>query len=198
MLGFIKDISENFRRYDKITKMSHILRRYFVMNAFDGALTIFGVLIGGFLAGIKEPALIVKVGLATSVAVAISGFTGAFFTEAAERRHELKQIEAAVHRKLDQTDLQKAYQFASVITALVDGLSPFLAVLFILLPFILLPIGLTVHDMYYYSFGLAIIFFFILGAFLGKISKENMITTGLKLVLAGIVCLTIIWFIEKY
>ncbi|MBS3068419.1 hypothetical protein J4450_06950 [Candidatus Micrarchaeota archaeon] len=196
MLTFVMKYVERIVRYDKITSMSEILRRYFVMNAFDGALTTFGVLIGAFVGGIKDPSLVIKVGLATSVAVGVSGFTGAFFTESAERKRELKQIEVAVHRKLDKTELHRAYSFASFATALVDGLSPFTASLFILSPFLFSFGGLTIESLYYYSFGFAIISFFLLGAFLGKVSKENIILTGLKLVLAGVVCMGIIMLIE--
>lgn len=187
---------ERITKYDRITKMSKMIRRYFVMNAFDGALTIFGVLIGGFVAKITDPTLIIKLGLATSIAVGISGFTGTFFTESAERKLEMKQIEAAVYRKLDKTEIHRAYTFASISTALVDGLSPFTASLFILFPFIFAPAGIAIENIYFMSFALAIIFFFLLGLFLGKISKENMLLTALKLVVAGIICMVAIILLD--
>lgn len=162
------------------------------MNAFDGALTVFGVLIGSYLANINDPTLIVKLGLAAAVAVGVSGFSGAFFTEVAERKRELREIEHAMHRKLDKTHLQKAYSFASWVTAVVDGLSPFLAAIFILLPFFFHSLFATVQAAYYLSFALSTVSFFSLGVFLGKVSKESLILTGLKMVLAGIVCMIII------
>lgn len=176
--------------------MSAILRRYFVMNAFDGALTIFGVLMGSYLAGIVDPFLVIKLGLATAVAVGISGFTGAFFTETAERKRELKETERAIHRTLEKTSLQKAYQFASFTTALVDGISPFVTSIFILLPFFLYSLVSSIQQAYFLSFGLSIVSFFLLGAFLGKVSRENILLTGLQLVLAGLVCMAIILMLE--
>ena len=91
---------------------------------------------------------------------------------------------------------KKAYDFASIVTAIVDGLSPFVASLFILAPFIFLEDSIATESVYYSSFSLAIMFFFLLGIFLGKVSKENIFATGFKLVLAGIACMIIILLIE--
>lgn len=192
MLSILKKHKSKFSYYDSITGMSKIIRRYFVMNAFDGALTIFGVLIGTYIAKTTDPSFVIKIGLATSIAVGISGIWGSFFTEMAERKRELREIERAVHRKLDKSELKEAYDFASALTAFVDGASPFLAVLFVLIPFFLSPALMDIQTAYYAAFGLSIVVFFLLGAFLGKISHESMWKTGLKLVGAGIVALIII------
>lgn len=192
MISFIKKHRRKLSYYDEITGMSKILRRYFVLNAFDGALTIFGVLIGAYIAKTTDPSFIIKVGLATTIAIGVSGVWGSFFTEMAERKRELREIEKAVHRKLDNTEIKEAYDFASVITAIVDGGSPFIAALFVLTPFFLSPIILDIQTAYYSSFGLAMIVFFLLGAFLGKLSDESVWITGLKLVGAGIVALILI------
>ena len=172
--------------------MSKILRRYFVLNSFDGALTIFGVLIGTYVLDTTDPITVIKLGLATTIAVGVSGIWGSFFTEMAERKRELREIEKAVHRKLDNSEIKEAYDFASVVTALVDGASPFFAALFVLAPFFLVPLVLDIQTAYYASFALSMIVFFLLGAFLGKLSDESMWKTGLKLVGAGIVALIVI------
>lgn len=195
MLGILRKHVERFHYYDRITKMSSILRRYFVMNAFDGALTIFGVLIGAYFANLHDTSSIVKLGLATAIAVGVSGFTGTFFTERAERKKELRKLEAVIQRKLDKTEIHRAYHYASIITAIVDGTSPLIASLIILSPFLISFVNVPIQMLYYTSFGLAIISFFLLGAFLGKISHENILLTGLKLVIAGLLCLTVIFFI---
>lgn len=192
MLAIFSKHRKKISYYDEITGMSKIIRRYFVMNAFDGALTIFGVLIGTYIAEHIYPLIVIKVGLATSIAVGISGLWGSFFTEMAERKRELHEIELAVHRKLDKSELKEAYDFASAITAIVDGGSPFLAALFILMPFFFCPVVIDIHNAYLAAFSLSLVVFFLLGAFLGKISHESMWKTGLKLVGAGIVALIVI------
>ena len=193
MLGFFRKHAEKLRYYDAVTGMSKILRRYFVMNSFDGALTIFGFLLGSFVANVTDPALILKIGLSTSIAIGFSGLTGALMTERAERMSELRSMEKALHRRLDNTDYKRAYDFASVITGIVDGLSPILAAFILLSPFLVFPLP----EAYYYSFGLALAIFFSLGMFLGRISREHIILTGARFLLAGLLCMAVILFLER-
>lgn len=47
----IKKTLKRWKRYHKISDAGSITRRYFVMNAFDGALTMLGVIIGAYAAG---------------------------------------------------------------------------------------------------------------------------------------------------
>ncbi|MFH1393687.1 MAG: hypothetical protein ABII71_05275 [Candidatus Micrarchaeota archaeon] len=196
MLGtFIQKQREKFKYYDSITGMSEILRRYFVMNAFDGALTILGVLLGSFIADIDNPVFVLKIGIATSIAVGISGLTGAMFAERAERKREIRAMEDALHRKLDNTEMKAAYDTASTLIALVDGISPLLASMFILLPFFFFSVA-DVHLAYQVSMCLALVVFFLLGMFLGRISKESLFFTGIKLVMAGLVCMLFIFLLE--
>lgn len=188
-LSPIKRQIKNIRKYLKISGGSGLIRRYFVMNAFDGALTIFGVILGSFVAGISDFSLVASIGIATSIAVGISGVWGAFLTETAERKRELKSLEKSLHRKLKGTDIEKAFTATTYMTAAVDGLSPFLAALVILAPFIIAPVELSVNDVYWLSFILAAVVFMLLGAYLGKISKENIFLSAIKLILAGAICM---------
>jgi len=68
---FIKKTFKRWKQYSKISGVSSITRRYFVMNAFDGALTMLGVVIGAYIAG--------------SIAMGASGMSGAYMAEKAER-----------------------------------------------------------------------------------------------------------------
>ena len=82
------DAVSYLREYDKLANIGEIARRYFAMNAFDGVLTIIGVLMGNFMAGVQEPRIVVSTGLATCVAMGVSGLWGAYLTEAAERKRD--------------------------------------------------------------------------------------------------------------
>lgn len=188
MICFYKKTKERLRLYDSITGMSEILRRYFVMNSFDGTLTIFGMLIGSYVSGVEDAELIIFIGLSTSIAMGVSGLTGALFAEHAERRIELKSMERALHRKLDNTGYKRAYDYASIATGVVNGASPMLASLMLLSPFFILETGIA----YIISFAIAIMLFFGLGIFLGEISRQSLFLTGLKLVAAGLLCMAII------
>lgn len=195
LVTFLKKQRERFRYYDAITGMSEIVRRTFVNNGFDGALTMLGVLLGSFIADINDPLIVLKLGLATAIAVGISGLAGALFAESAERKKQLKEMEKALHHSLDKTSYKKAHDFAIIFTALVDGLSPFLTSLLILLPFFLLSAS-EIEFAYQLSIAISMITFFLIGAFLGKVSGDSIIITGAKLVLAGIICLLLIFLLE--
>src|SRR3990172_2312202 len=41
------------REYSEITNLGPIARRYFVIGAFDGALTILGIIVGAYAAGVS-------------------------------------------------------------------------------------------------------------------------------------------------
>jgi predicted membrane protein (TIGR00267 family) len=195
LVTFLKKHRERFKYYDAITGMSEIVRRTFVNNGFDGALTMLGVLLGSYIASITEPITVVKLGLATAIAVGMSGLTGALFAERAERRRQLKKMEKALHRSLDETTYKEAHDFAIVFTALVDGLSPFLTSLVILLPFLLVSAA-DIELAYYSSMATALVVFFFIGLFLGKVSGDSMLMTGAKLVFAGLICMFLIILLE--
>ncbi len=192
MLGIFRKHAERLRYYDTVTGMSKITRRYFVMNSFDGFLTLFGLLLGSFASGVEDPWLIIHIGIGTAIAIAFSGLTGAFMTERAERVREIRVMERALHRRLDDTDYKKAYEFATLITGIVNGASPLAAASILLSPFFFLPLP----EAYYASFAMALSVFFLLGTYVGSISRESLFVSGIRFLGAGILCMIVILVVE--
>jgi len=183
------------REYDKLANISEIARRYFAMNAFDGVLTIIGVLMGNLVAGVNDASIVLSTGLATSVAMGVSGLWGAYLTESAERKRDLDELNRVTLSDLTNTRIGRASRAAILIVAVVDGLSPFMAALIVLTPFI---VARNYDDLtwaYYTSLGIALLTLFTLGLFLGKISHGKMIVYGFKTVLAGLVSIAISYFL---
>ena len=187
---------EKWREYTQIADVGEIARRYFAMNAFDGVLTIIGVLMGHFVSGEQDAKVIVVVGMSTSLAMGISGLWGSYLTESAERRHGIEELERQTLVDLHDTKIGKASRMAAVAVALVDGLSPFLASALVLIPFFLGSLFALINWAYYASFALALLTLFGLGLFLGRISKENLVLSGGKTVIAGVVCMVVSYFLE--
>lgn len=188
----ILDALTYLREYDKLANISEIARRYFAMNAFDGVLTIIGVLMGNLVAGVSDPRIVISTGLTTSVAMGISGLWGAYLTESAERQRDIAELNRYTLSDLTNTRIGKASRAAVIIVAVVDGLSPFLAALIVLVPFFFA--GLVGDDIiwaYYTSLGVALLTLFSLGVFLGNISKNNILIYGFKTVLAGLASIAI-------
>ncbi len=191
------EVLQRLREYDNLAKISEIGRRYFAMNAFDGVLTIIGVLMGNLTAGVEEPQIVVSTGLATCTAMGISGLWGAYLTEAAERKRDLDELSRYTLTDLNNTRIGKASRVAVVTVAAIDGLAPFLAALFVLIPFLAAGLFPVITWVYYTSLGMALLALFSLGLFLGHISRGNLILYGVRTVVAGLVSILISFLLGK-
>ena len=188
---------ERLKQYHEVAEIGEIARRYFAMNSFDGILTILGVLMGNYLARVRDPTVVIVTGMATSVSMGVSGLWGAYLTESAERQKSLDDLEEQTLTDLSQTRIGRASRAAVVIVALVDGLAPLLASLFVLSPFFLTdPLG-DIQYSYYLALAIALLSLFGLGAFLGRISRQNVLLAGLKMIVAGVVALVLSYLIEN-
>jgi len=193
-----KQLQEWLRKvkvYLDVTRARGIARRYFVMNGFDGSMTMFGIVIGSWVAQVSEAGVIVAAGVGVCLAMGVSGFFGAFMAERAERRGHLRTLEAAPAQP-DPIHYE-ASQFISIYVALIDGISPTLTAIVSLAPFILtrmrlLPIG----DAYLISLILTLASLFSLGFYLGKIAKEKVWLHGAQMVAVGIITAIIIFLLE--
>ena len=185
------DYIVNFQSYNQLVGIDEIARRYFAMNAFDGVLTTIGVLVGNYLAGVRDVTVPIRIGVATSIAMGISGLWGAYLTEAAERQRELDELEKICLINQNNTRIGRASRLAVVIVAIVDGLAPFLSALVVLTPLFFDPlIGNTLI-----SYALAVITalfaLFGLGIFLGHVSNRNLAGYGFRTLLAGLIAIAI-------
>ncbi|MGV8025332.1 MAG: VIT1/CCC1 transporter family protein [Anaerolineaceae bacterium] len=187
----LKRMLERISEYNEIAEIGEIARRYFAMNAFDGVLTIIGVLMGHYAAGVDNPMIVVTTGLTTSVAIGISGLWGSFLTESAERKRGIDEISRSTLTDQNGSKIGKASRFAAVAVAIIDGVSPFVASIVVLIPFFFANLFANIHYVYYVSIGFALLVLFGLGMFLGKISKQNLIIMGLKTLAAGLVSILI-------
>ncbi len=175
------------KKYIRISKSDEIVRRYFAMNSFDGTLTTLGIVIGSYVSGVHEQRVVIMTGLGAAVAMGVSGFWGAYETEKAERRRSLRALERATLSSLQDTAIERAADFATVLVSLVDGISPFLAALLVMSPFFLDGI-LTEQHMYIAGIAISFLSLGLLGAYLGKLSKTSILAGSLKMVVAGILC----------
>lgn len=180
--------------YNKIAKISEIARRYFVMNSFDGILTILGILIGTYIAKVQDYRIIISTGLAVSIAMAVSGISGTYLTEEAERTKKLKDLGRQTLTNMKYTSIGKAERAATLIVSFIDGLAPFLSAMIILTPFFLINL-INLQFAYYISISISFLLLIILGGFLGHISREGVFKNAMKMVLAGLVSVTLIFIL---
>jgi len=188
-----KETLNKWKRYHKISDVGKITRRYFVMNAFDGALTMLGVVIGAYISGlIENPIPIISAGIAGSIAMGVSGVSGAYMTEKAERTKKLKELEKAMLTDLSNGLYDKSHRFAAVFAAVVDGVSPALAAMIVISPFFVANFGFVSAETAFFScIVITMAVLTLLGVYLAKISDESMIRYGVMMLLVGIVTIFI-------
>ncbi len=175
------------REYDEIAGIWDIGRRVFAKNGFDGILTIIGIIMGSYFAKVSEPRIVITTGIGACIAMGVSGIWGTYFTERAERRKKILELERMTLKEMKSTKIQKAQDFAVIIISLIDGLSPFVASLIVLIPFFMLRSQLQLA--YTVSLAIAFLLLALLGAFLGKVSEESIWKNSLNMVVAGVICI---------
>src|SRR5207247_3106043 len=92
------------REYDEITNVGPIIRRYFVIGAFDGALTVLGIIIGASAFGTLEEhkALVLSASFGAAIALAVSSAVGAYEAERVEKKLDIRTTERAMVARLSE------------------------------------------------------------------------------------------------
>ncbi|MEZ5126445.1 MAG: hypothetical protein R2826_09385 [Thermoleophilia bacterium] len=186
----LRQRTATLRHYHEVAEVGEIARRYFAMNAFDGVLTAVGVLAGGYMGGVDSARAIVTVMLTTAVGMGVSGFYGSYLVERAERERAMRELESSTLSSLHNTTIAAASRYATIVIAFIDGGSPFLAALVVMLPFLFAG-TITMTAAYYLAVIVAFVELFLLGVFLGAVSRERLWLSGIRLMLAGVVALVI-------
>jgi predicted membrane protein (TIGR00267 family) len=193
--GFIEKIALQLR----LTHGMEIARRYLAMNAFDGVLPVLGILMGGLIAMthqnpifVYETSFLAIVG--SSFAMLVSGITSSYLTEGAERKRDILELEKSLLRDLEGTAISEASKTTTIIVSLINGLSPSLTALLTIIP-MLLPVFniVSIELSFVFSIIVGMVVLFLLGSFLGKISKTNIVLYGVKTLAAGFIVVIMMW-----
>ena len=173
--------------YIQITEMGSIARRYFVKDGFDGSMTMLGIIVGAWVVNVTQPEIVVTAGLGACLAMGISGLSGAYLTEKAERKRDIKDLETAMMTKLNDSVITDATSFVSFYAAVITGGSTTLTALVSLSPFFFTLYGIiAIENAYITSLVVTLVTLFMLGLYLGKIAKENALFYGIQTLIAGI------------
>ena len=186
-----------FKRLKRILRYSESAeypRRYAVMNAFDGVITILGIILGSKLLGSAEAGQIVAASVGALIAMGVSGASGTYITEMAEQERKIKELQDAMLTNLEGTILVKAHREAAVISALVDSAAAIFAGLLAVAPYFLTVAGyISELVAFYSSLIISLSMLFTLGVFLGKVAGRSLLFSGLKAL--GIGCLTLLFLL---
>ncbi|MFX0113804.1 MAG: VIT1/CCC1 transporter family protein [Candidatus Hodarchaeota archaeon] len=174
----------SFGQLYKISECGSITRRYTVIGAFDGALTVLGIILGAVIASVDSATVVVSGGIGGIVALGISSAWGALEIEILEQKRRAKEDEDAMLVRIENSIHTRAATFATYWSAFVHGIAPVPAGLIPLLPFFFIPdliLAATVAT------AIALFMLFSLGFVMGYICDESGIYYGGRMMLAGLV-----------
>jgi predicted membrane protein (TIGR00267 family) len=177
-----------------ISHTREIVRRYLVVNGFDGALTMLGLIIGFLVSTPAELSVIINVCLGAAIALGMSGVSSAYVSETAERKRALGKLEEAMVSDLHESAHGDAARWVPVLIALVNGLAPLIISLLILLPLWLSSAGIPLPvPPLYAAIVVALLLIFSLGIFLGRIASISWLRSGTRTLLVAVITVTLIY-----
>ena len=193
------NLLEQSRFLLRITRTHDIMRRYFVVNGFDGALTMMGLIIGFLVSGSNSLSAIINVCLGAAIALGVSGVSSAYISEVAERKRVLGKLEDAMITDLQDSAHGEAARGVPLLVALVNGLAPLAISLLILIPLIATNAGFALPiSPLYAALAIALLLIFLLGAFLGSIADVSWLRSGVQTLIVAIFTAALIYFFTGY
>ena len=178
----------------RITSSRGIIRRYFVVNGFDGALTMLGLIIGFLVSSPAELSLLINACLGAAIALGVSGVSSAYISESAESKRALGKLEDAMISNLQESAHGEAARVAPVLVALVNGSAPLIISLLILTPLWLANAGILLPlPPLHAAIIVALLLVFLLGVFLGRIAGVSWLRSGIQTLLVAIVTAALIY-----
>jgi predicted membrane protein (TIGR00267 family) len=175
-----------------------IFRRYLVVNGFDGALTMLGLIIGFLVSATTDLTVIVNACLAAAIALGMSGISSAWVSEVAERKRALAKLEDAMITDLKESTHGAAVHWVPPLVALVNGGAPLLISLMIIAPLWLARSGVPLPmSPLHLAIAIAAALIFVLGVMLGRIADVSWLGSGLRTVAIAAVTVTLIYFFTE-
>ena len=187
---------KHFQLLLKISRSHLIARRYFVVNGFDGALTMLGLLMGFYISGEAMVSVIIAACTGTAIALAVSGISSAYISESAEKQQELRELENAMMADLQDSAHAQAARLMPYIVAVVNGLAPLLFAIVIIMPLVLAEwqtewIAYPIET----AAVVALVLIFFLGVFIGKISDSFWLWSGVRALLIALITSLLIYLV---
>ncbi len=167
------------------------MSRYVALGTLDGILAVMGVTLaasGVASAGGLEISnfAIGLTGLSGGIALAMSNAFGSFIGERAEEARTLRELEEKMmlnEGDLDETIIYKQAKKRIYMSMFTHGFSSFIGSFVPVMPFLLIADKLTATIT---TVALCFVALFILGLYLGKVSRDNLLKISFEIVLIGV------------
>ncbi len=187
----------------KITGRRDIVRRDFAIEVYDGVLPILAIVAAGLLTISAQDSFLVfeatlLASLATSVAHFVAGFGGSYLVDSAEGPRVVEEVESgrrgeySRRTRFSHFRVVGAERHSTFLLALVDGATPSVSILVMISPMILALFGVIDYvASFYASIVVGLMILAALGAYLGRVSRENVMWFAVKTIAAGFLTMLI-------
>ena len=166
------------------------MRSKLVRGLIDGSLSTLGIIIG---ASAAPQTVIVAAAVGGTVANGISNVLSAFSAEETDQYTELRKVEKAmVDRGLKDSELVRQIHKETIVAGIADGLGTLLGGALPIIPCLLLPFPQAM----YLAIGLVVITVAVIGLYVGKLSRRNMVLSALKMAACAIGVAAMVYFIQ--
>ena len=162
----------------------------FLRGYIDGALSTLGIVVG---ASSAESTVIVAAAVGGTIANGIANILSASSAAQAVYHGELREVEKAmVYGDLTGTTIDKKIGRQAMFAGMADGLATVIGGAVPILPLLFL----TGNAALFSSIGLVVLSVVFIGVYLGKVSKRNLILSGLKMAVYSISVAVVVYFVQ--
>jgi len=191
-------LSRRTQRMLKLSGSHGIVRRYLIVNGFDGALTMLGLIVGFVVSEPAELQLVINACLAAAIALGMSGISSAYVSEVAERKRALDELEGAMISDLGDSAHGRAARWVPVLVALVNGGAPLVISLVIIAPLWLAQAGFSLPlAPLWFAVVIAGLSIFVLGVLLGRIADVSWVRSGVRTLMIAIATVSLIFLLTS-
>lgn len=158
--------------------------RYITRGLVDGSLSTLGVVLGAAVGG--DIKVIIAAGLGGGIANSLSNILGALTAERAAVMVGFSKYERAMvgsKTRLRDTKIYEEEKKKIWKSGILDGVATLVGSLVPIIPFALVELKSAVWASIY----LTVVLLFALGLYLGKLSEENIMLSGIKMAVFGAV-----------
>jgi len=132
------------------------------------------------------------------VANGLSNIFGALTAERAAEEMRLSEIERAMLREMKNTTIYGEIKRKALLGGLTDGIATVAGSIVPVLPFVVaLYVGASVFSATMAAIALTTFCLSLIGVYLGKLSKESLMLSALKMVVMGLITALLSFFVER-
>lgn len=159
--------------------------RYTVLGTIDGVVACLAIVLGVFSASV-DTKIIIAAGLSGGIGLGLSNGIGGLMAESTVEHKKMREIEDAMIMKkgtMKGTILHKRIQKKLVFDTITHGGCSFLGAMVPIIPFLFFQASIAIVV----SIVLSFFTLFLLGIYMGVMTRERIIIAGLKMLIIGVI-----------